>query len=101
MNIIFNIDSKQEILLGCTKIEITESRRSNGFYSIYFHNNRFHISFPLERMRYYPMDSAERKCYNDVIFDTIKTYLTSNIENLVWSEFEEEVYNKYKSLNEK
>lgn len=46
------------------------------------------------------MDSAERKCYNDVIFDTIKTYLTSNIENLVWSEFEEEIYNNYKSLNE-
>lgn len=36
MNIIFNIDSKQEILLGCTKIEITESRRPNGFFRFIF-----------------------------------------------------------------
>lgn len=97
MNIIFNIDSKKEILLGCTKIEIPEAPVGN----IVFYNDSNKISFQLYRMKGYMDKDVDHKTYEKIIFDEIESYVISNAKNLVWSEFEEDVYNKYKSLNEK
>lgn len=102
MNIIFNTDSKKEILLGCTKIEIIDSTTGvSSSYMIKFYNIDSAISVSLSAKQAYPADKECQEKFNKLIIDEIANYLVSNKENLIWREFEEEVYNKYKSLNEK
>lgn len=102
MNIIFNTDSKKEIILGCTKIEIIDSTtRLSSSYTIKFCNNNYELLFSLNSINCYPTDKHKQQTFNKLIFDEIANYLVSNKENLIWREFEEEVYNKYMSLNEK
>ena len=53
------------------------------------------------KLKGYVDKDVDHKTYEKIIFDEIESYVISNAKNLVWSEFEEDVYNKYKSLNEK
>lgn len=102
MNIIFNTDTKKEILLGCTRIQIIDSTILNkSSYMIKFYNIDSDTSVSLSAKQDYPADKECQEKFNKLIIDEIANYLVSNKENLVWSKFEEEVYNKYKSLNEK
>ena len=97
MNIIYSNNLKKEILLGCTKIEIP----SAPYSSILFRNNNQELSIELFGMKGYPQDITDRQSYNQIIFDELESYIISDAKNLIWREFEEEVYNKYMSLNEK